>query len=1072
MPKRTDLKKILIIGSGPIVIGQACEFDYSGTQAVKALKEEGYQVVLVNSNPATIMTDPEFADRTYIEPINAAYVEEIIRVERPCAVLPTMGGQTALNTALELEERGVFKKYNCQLIGANIPSIKMAEDRELFKQAMDEIGLESARSYMAYSLEDAQKVAKDLGFPLVLRPSRTLGGTGGGIVFDAKDLDGMVKLALDASPNHEVLIEECLIGWKEVELEVMRDLKDNVVIICTIENLDPMGVHTGDSITVAPIQTLTDKEYQLLRDAAIKVMRKIGVDTGGSNVQFSLNPKNGRIVVIEMNPRVSRSSALASKATGFPIAKIAAKLAVGYTLDEIPNDITKETPACFEPSIDYVVVKMPRFNFEKFPLAKPILGTQMKSVGEVMSFGGSFREAMQKALCSMELDSYGFDRSKLTAGLNRKELLKICAQPSPNRIWQVAEALRQGISIEELFKTTGIDRWFLHEISVIISAEENLKKTDLDKLNREELRELKLNGFSDKRLADLTGIKESEVADLRTRHNLKPAYKAVDTCAAEFVANTPYLYSTYEEVSDAAPTDKKKIIILGSGPNRIGQGIEFDYCCVHAVQSLREAGFEAIMVNCNPETVSTDYDISDRLYFEPLTFESVMEIVKREKPVGVIVQFGGQTPLKLAGPLKNAGVPIIGTSVDSIDLAEDRQRFSTLIDELGLKQPQNATVRSYEEALTAARKIGYPLMIRPSFVLGGRAMRVIFSDLDLRTYLTESVDVSNDRPVLLDRYLHNAIEVDVDVVSDGEQSIVTAIMEHIERAGVHSGDSSCCLPPPTLGKAVCDEIKKQSKKLAKALNVIGLMNVQFAVSKDQEIYILEVNPRASRTVPFVSKATGVPWAKIASLVMAGKKLSELNVKEPRIDNYYAVKAVVFPFSKFPGVDTKLGPEMKSTGEVMGIFEDFPGAFAKSEYACGNELPNSGKVFISVNDPDKPELEVIARILIDNGFELVATKGTAKYLQDRNVNVSVINKVMEGSPHIVDAIISGDIKMVINTPEGVAPLLDSTSIRTSANQMRISTFTTMAAAHAAALAIKAQKEEELLCVKPIQEFYCQ
>ncbi|MBN8548889.1 MAG: carbamoyl-phosphate synthase large subunit, partial [Deltaproteobacteria bacterium] len=840
MPKRTDIKSILLIGSGPIVIGQACEFDYSGTQAIKALKEEGYKVILVNSNPATIMTDPEFADRTYIEPITADFVEEVIRVERPDAVLPTMGGQTALNIALELGERGVFEKYKCELIGANLESIKTAEDRELFRQAMDEIGLESAKSGVARSIEDAEMIAEIIGFPLILRPSRTLGGTGGGIVRDASELRKKVSHALRASPNHEVLIEESLIGWKEIELEVMRDLKDNVVIVCPIENFDPMGVHTGDSITVAPIQTLTDKEYQLLRDAAIAVMRRIGVDTGGSNVQFSLNPKNGRIVIIEMNPRVSRSSALASKATGFPIAKIAAKLAVGYTLDEIRNDITLETPACFEPSIDYVVVKIPRFNFEKFPMADPTLGTQMKSVGEVLSFGRNFREALQKAMCSMELDTAGFDRHQLIKDLGKGEIFELCKKPTPTRLWVVGEAMRAGHKAKTLAEATGIDLWFLSEIEAIIECEEALKKKSLAALSLDELRTLKRDGFSDLRIAKLLNVKEDEVRARRHTLNLRSSYKSVDTCAAEFVAHTPYLYSTYDGATEAPPTDRKKVIILGSGPNRIGQGIEFDYCCVHAVLALREDGYEAIMVNCNPETVSTDYDTSDRLYFEPLTLESVLSIVEREKPYGVIVQFGGQTPLKLAADLQRAGVPIIGTSVESIDIAEDRRRFAALVDKLGLRQPEGATASSLDEALAAAKKIGFPLMIRPSFVLGGRSMRVVHTEEELRQYMAESVGVSHQRPVLLDRYLHNAIEADVDAVSDGKDVLVAGVMEHIERAGVHSGDSSCCLPPVSLSDDTVKEMRRQAIVLAKELRVVGLMNIQFAIPRDGSIYILEV----------------------------------------------------------------------------------------------------------------------------------------------------------------------------------------------------------------------------------------
>jgi carbamoyl-phosphate synthase large subunit len=1069
MPKRTDIKSILLIGSGPIVIGQACEFDYSGTQAIKALKQEGYKVILVNSNPATIMTDPEFADRTYIEPITADFVEEIIRIERPDAVLPTMGGQTALNTALELEERGVFEKYGCQLIGAKVEAIKTAEDRDLFRKAMDEIGLDSARSVLATSIKDAEEASKVLGYPLVLRPSRTLGGTGGGIVNSPDELHRKVAIALSASPNHEVLIEESLLGWKEIELEVMRDLKDNVVIVCGIENFDPMGVHTGDSITVAPIQTLTDKEYQLLRDAAIKVMRRIGVDTGGSNVQFALNPDNGRIIVIEMNPRVSRSSALASKATGFPIAKIAAKLAVGYTLDEISNDITKETPACFEPSIDYVVVKIPRFNFEKFPMADTTLGTQMKSVGEVLSFGRTFQEALQKAMCSMEMDTYGFDRAKLTKDFGKQELLEASGVSGPHRLWLVGEALRANFSVRDLFQATAIDPWFLGQIEELIQLEEQLKGKKLASLGKDELLELKKCGFTDRRIAQLVDARESEVRDYRKNLGVRSSFKSVDTCAAEFVAHTPYLYSSYDEGSDAPPTDRRKVIILGAGPNRIGQGIEFDYCCVHAAMALKQDGFETIMVNCNPETVSTDYDTSDRLYFEPLTVESVMSIVEREKPFGVIVQFGGQTPLRLSNELAALGVPIIGTSVDSIDIAEDRERFSALVKKLGLKQPQYATARSPEQALEAARYVGFPLMIRPSFVLGGRAMRVIYTEDEVKAYMQEGVDVSHDRPVLLDRFLDAAIEVDVDAVSDGKEVLIAGVMEHIEPAGIHSGDSSCCLPPQTLSTKVVDELKRQAKILARELNVVGLMNIQFAVTQADEIYILEVNPRASRTVPFVSKATGIPWAKVASRVMAGKSLKEIGVKEVEPVGYVSVKASVFPFSKFPGVDTILGPEMKSTGEVMGIHANFGGAFAKSQFASNTNLPSGGKVFLSIRDRDKEPLPNMVRRLTELGFSVVATKGSAQFLKEHGLTVEVVNKVREGSPHIVDMLGKGEIGMVINTPEGWQPVMDSKSIRIIANEMRIPTYTTIAAGRAVAEALGMVKDRSYLQVRALQDY---
>ncbi len=1071
MPKRTDIKSILLIGSGPIVIGQACEFDYSGTQAIKALKADGYKVILVNSNPATIMTDPEFADRTYIEPITADFVEEIIRIERPDAVLPTMGGQTALNTALELEERGVFKKYGCELIGAKVDAIKTAEDRELFRTAMDEIGLESARSMIATSLGDAERAAKELGYPLVLRPSRTLGGTGGGIVYKADELHRKVSIALAASPNHEVLIEESLLGWKEMELEVMRDLKDNVVIVCGIENLDPMGVHTGDSITVAPIQTLTDKEYQLLRDAAIKVIRRIGVDTGGSNVQFAVNPKDGRIIVIEMNPRVSRSSALASKATGFPIAKIAAKLAVGYTLDEIPNDITKETPACFEPSIDYVVVKIPRFNFEKFPMADPSLGTQMKSVGEVLSFGATFKEALQKAISSMEMDTYGFDRAKLTKSMGKRELLDACGVAAPHRLWLVGEAFRAGFSVRDLFSSSKIDPWFLGEIEEIIQAEEALKGRKIADLPADELRELKSMGFSDRRLAALTGCTELMVRTRRKQLGVLPSFRKVDTCAAEFVANTPYLYSSYSGMSEAPPTARKKVIILGAGPNRIGQGIEFDYCCVHASMALKDDGFETIMVNCNPETVSTDYDTSDRLYFEPLTVESVMAIVEREQPFGVIVQFGGQTPLRISAELAALGVPVIGTSVESIDIAEDRERFSALVARLKLQQPPYATARSTEEALAAARKIGFPLMIRPSFVLGGRAMRVVYTEEEVLGYMQEGVEVSHDRPVLLDRFLDGAIEVDVDAVSDGKQVMIAGVMEHIEPAGIHSGDSSCCLPPQTLSAEVIDELKRQARLLASELSVVGLMNIQFAVANGKDAYILEVNPRASRTVPFVSKATGMPWAKVASRLMAGKSLGEVGAKEIEPRGYVSVKASVFPFSKFPGVDTVLGPEMKSTGEVMGLHANFGGAFAKSQFASNISLPTEGAVFLSIKEDDKRRLEPIARKLSKLGFSLIATKGTAQHLRDQGFEVEVVKKVREGSPHIVDRLGEGEVALVLNTPEGWSmPVMDSKSIRLVANELRIPTYTTIAAADAVAHALEMVKDRTFLEVRALQDYY--
>jgi carbamoyl-phosphate synthase large subunit len=1067
MPRRNDIKSILLIGSGPIVIGQACEFDYSGTQAIKALKEEGYRVILVNSNPATIMTDPEFADRTYIEPLTPEFVEEIIDQERPDAVITTMGGQTALNLALDLEEKGVFARYGCKLIGANVQSIKTAEDRDLFRKAMDEIGLESARSGIAHTVDEARAVAKKIGFPCVIRPSRTLGGSGGGIVDTEAEFESRVITALTASPNSEILIEESLLGWKEMELEVMRDSKDNVVIVCHIENFDPMGVHTGDSITVAPIQTLTDKEYQKLRDAAIKIMRKIGVESGGSNVQFSINPKDGRIIVIEMNPRVSRSSALASKATGFPIARIAAKLAVGYTLDEIRNDITQETPSCFEPSIDYVVVKIPRFNFEKFPGADNKLGTQMKSVGEAMAFGRNFAEALQKAMNSLELDSSGFDRAKLVAGLDKAGMIEKAKKPTPERLWVVGEALRAGATVEELYSATAIDRWFLEELRAIINLEMSITKDVLK--NQEELRYLKEQGFSDARLAKLMNVSFDDVQNARKKFSLAPVYKTVDTCAAEFVADTPYLYSSYDKESESPPTDRKKVIILGSGPNRIGQGIEFDYCCVHAVFALKEEGYEAIMVNCNPETVSTDYDISDRLYFEPLTLESVLSIVDREKPDGVIVQFGGQTPLKLAEELQQRGVPIIGTSVQSIEIAEDRELFTQLINKLGLRQPENATAVSMESAIQRANLLGYPLMIRPSFVLGGRAMRILHNEDELREYFTQGIEVSNSRPVLLDRYLSNAVEVDVDAVSDGKEVLIAGIMEHIERAGIHSGDSSCATPPPTLPSDIQEELKRQTIILAKELKVVGLMNIQFAVSNDSKIYVLEVNPRASRTVPYISKACGVPWAKVAAKLMIGRKLLDLNISLPPELPYTAVKAVVFPFHKFEGVDRLLGPEMKSTGEVMGIDASFQGAFFRAQCAANTILPRSGKVFLSLKDDDKADALILAPKLMKLGYELIATKGTAAFLTSKEVPCQVVNKVREGSPHVVDLLKSGEIAMVINTPERMGTFLDSKSIRLTAHDLKVPSFTTMAAAMAAVEAMEVIKHTKRFGVKAIQDY---
>ena len=1081
MPKRTDIKKILIIGAGPIVIGQACEFDYSGTQACKALKEEGYEVVLLNSNPATIMTDPDFADRTYVEPITPEFLEKIIEKERPDAILPTLGGQTALNTAVAVAENGVLEKYGVELIGAKLPAIKMAEDRTLFKEAMARIGLDVPRSGFAHNHAEAMEIVRQVGFPAIIRPSFTLGGTGGGIAYNMEEYERMVIAGIDASPTNEVLVEESVIGWKEYELEVMRDTRDNVVIICSIENLDPMGVHTGDSITVAPAQTLTDKEYQILRDASLKIIREIGVDTGGSNIQFSVNPKNGRLAVIEMNPRVSRSSALASKATGFPIAKIAAKLAVGYYLDEIMNDITRETPACFEPTIDYVVTKVPRFTFEKFPAADATLTTQMKSVGEVMAIGRTFKESLQKALRSLEIGSCGFesrlfDQSEETRrALTSKEqslLQEKLRTPGWERLWYLGDAFRSGMREQELYGITGIDPWFLVNIRQIIEMEEELKSARhvfekrLPEL-REVLKEAKEYGFSDRMIARLWGTTEDDIRSIRVSLNIIPVFKRVDTCAAEFVAYTPYLYSTYEEECEAEPTDRRKIIILGGGPNRIGQGIEFDYCCVHGVFALAEDGFETIMVNCNPETVSTDYDTSDRLYFEPLTYEDVLNIVEKEKPEGVIVQFGGQTPLKLAVALEKAGVPIIGTSPDSIDRAEDRERFQVMLHKLHLRQPENGTARSFEEAEKIAERIGYPVVVRPSYVLGGRAMEIVYDVDDLRRYMHTAVQASPEHPILVDKFLDAAIEIDVDALCDGREVIIGGVMEHIEEAGIHSGDSACSLPPYSISRETMEEIKRQTRLMALELGVKGLMNVQFAV-KDGEIFILEVNPRASRTVPFVSKATGRPLAKLAARVMAGKTLRELGILSEIEPKHISVKESVFPFVKFPGVDTILGPEMKSTGEVMGIDYDFARAFAKAQLGAGVRLPLSGTVFISVRDSDKKHIVSPAKKLYDSGFELVATRGTASYLQEKGIPVRVVNKVAEGRPHIVDAIKNNEISMVFNTTHGAQAVADSFSIRRNTLVSNIAYFTTTAGASAAVDGILAMLRAELE-VKPLQEY---
>ena len=1083
MPKRTDLHSILLIGSGPIVIGQACEFDYSGTQACKALKEEGYRVILVNSNPATIMTDPDFADRTYIEPLTRPVLEKIIEREHPDALLPTIGGQTGLNLAIDLAEGGILDRYGVELIGAKLPAIKKAEDRDLFKAAMERIGLDLPRSGYIHSLEEAYALRETLGLPLIIRPSRTLGGAGGGIVQTPQEFQAIVEWGLQASPTHEVLVEESIAGWKEFELEVMRDTQDNVVIICSIENFDPLGVHTGDSITVAPAQTLTDKEYQLMRDAALRIIREIGVDTGGSNIQFAVHPETGRLVVIEMNPRVSRSSALASKATGFPIAKIAAKLAVGYTLDEIPNDITRETPASFEPTIDYVVVKVPRFTFDKFPQTRDLLGPQMKSVGEAMSIGRTFKEALQKALRSLEIDSYGFESTNGSVETPLDAMRASLQTPNAQRLWYVADALRLGMGVDELYQLSKIDPWFLDNIVQIVECEKEIQQARgsgeatgsaaqpaevVAALPPGLLRRAKQMGFSDVHLGRLLGVSEGDVRAERERLDVIPVYKTVDTCAAEFVAHTPYLYSTYEGEDESQPTDRKKVIILGGGPNRIGQGIEFDYCCVHAAFALKEDGFEAIMVNCNPETVSTDYDTSDKLYFEPLTLEDVLSIVRREQPYGVIVQFGGQTPLKLAVPLEQAGVPILGTPPDAIDRAEDRERFKLLLEQLGLRQPANGTARSVEEAVTIAQDIAYPVLVRPSYVLGGRAMELVYDEASLRRYMREAVSVSAERPVLIDKFLDDATEVDVDALSDGQQVVVGGIMEHIELAGVHSGDSACSLPPRTLSAAVQAEIRRQTTLLAQELGVVGLMNIQFAV-KDQQVFLIEVNPRASRTVPFVSKSIGIPLAKIAARVMAGSTLDELGFTQEVIPDHVNVKEAVFPFIKFPGVDTILGPEMKSTGEVMGVDQSFAMAFAKAQFAAGNILPETGNAFISMRDRDKPATLPIARQLVENGFSLVATRGTCAFLQQHELPVEMVNKVLEGSPHIVDALQAGSIDLVINTTEGAQSIQDSFSIRRSALECQVPYFTTVAGAGAAVEGI-ARLKQGLLGVCPLQAYH--
>ncbi|MEV8519264.1 carbamoyl-phosphate synthase large subunit [Dyella marensis] len=1050
MPKRTDIKSVLIIGAGPIVIGQACEFDYSGAQACKALKEEGYRVILVNSNPATIMTDPETADAVYIEPINWQTVERIIAKERPDAVLPTMGGQTGLNCALDLADNGVLEKYGVELIGASREAIRMAEDRELFRIAMKDIGLECPKAEVAKTFEQALEIQTKVGFPTIIRPSFTLGGSGGGIAYNKEEFEEIAKRGLDLSPVHEILVEESVLGWKEFEMEVVRDKADNCIIVCSIENLDPMGVHTGDSITVAPAQTLTDKEYQRLRDASIAVLRKIGVDTGGSNVQFGINAEDGRVVVIEMNPRVSRSSALASKATGFPIAKIAAKLAVGYTLDELKNDITGGlTPASFEPTIDYVVTKIPRFAFEKFPSADARLTTQMKSVGEVMAMGRTFHESLQKALRGLEIGKTGLNPTGVDFSTDEglAALKRELREPRPDRVFHLGDAFRAGLSLEEVYGLSRVDPWFLAAFEDIVLTENEVQAQGISALDALRMRELKRMGFSDARIAELTDTDEAAVRHLRRTLGVRPVYKRVDSCAAEFATTTAYMYSTYEEECEANPTNRDKIMVLGGGPNRIGQGIEFDYCCVHAALALREDGFETIMVNCNPETVSTDYDTSDRLYFEPLTLEDVLEIVDLEKPKGVIVQYGGQTPLKLARALEAAGAPVIGTSPDSIDLAEDRERFQQMIEKIGLKQPPNRTARNADEALALAREIGYPLVVRPSYVLGGRAMEIVYGDADLSRYIREAVQVSNDSPVLLDRFLDHAVEVDVDIIADAEGNVlVGGIMEHIEEAGVHSGDSSCSLPPYSLSKDVQDELRRQVALMAKELKVIGLMNTQFAIQGDT-VFILEVNPRASRTVPFVSKATGVPLAKIAARAMAGRTLIAQNATREVIPSYYSVKEAIFPFLKFQNVDPILGPEMRSTGEVMGVGRSFGAAFARGHDAAGIKTPPKGKVFVSVRDADKDRLLPVAKDAVSRGFSLVATEGTAAYLAGHGVACERINKVAEGRPHIVDLIKNGEIVYIVNTTEGKQAIADSFSIRREALQHRVTYSTTVAGARA-------------------------
>lgn len=1076
MPKRTDIKSVLIIGSGPIVIGQACEFDYSGSQACKAIREEGYRVILVNSNPATIMTDPDMADRVYVEPLIPEVMEKIIAAERPDVILPTLGGQTGLNLATILAERGILEKYGVELIGADYRAIKKAEDREEFKAAIEKIGLEVPRSGLAHTMEDARTVSREIGFPLIIRPSFTLGGTGASVAYNVEEFETLALKGLESSLISEILIEESVIGWKEFELEVMRDRNDNVVIICSIENLDPMGIHTGDSITVAPAQTLTDKEYQSMRDASIRIIREIGVETGGSNIQFALDPMNGRMVVIEMNPRVSRSSALASKATGFPIAKIAAKLAVGYTLDEIPNDITKQTPASFEPTIDYCVVKIPRFTFEKFRGADETLTVAMKSVGEAMAIGRTFKEAFQKGLRSLEVGRSGLVHDKL-AGLDDREYVhQKLVVPNAERMFYVRHAMRLGMDIEEIHAITKIDRWFLKNIEELVLFEKELEKYRSDSpmfdsavnLPPDILYEAKRLGFADRQIAEITGTNEGFIRDLRIKAGITSVFKLVDTCAAEFEAYTPYFYSTYEKEDESRISDRKKIMILGGGPNRIGQGIEFDYCCVHAAFALEELGYETIMVNSNPETVSTDYDTSDKLYFEPLTLENVLDIANKEKPDGVIVQFGGQTPLNLATALKKAGVTIIGTTPESIDVAEDRDKFKKLLKKLKLTQPENGIATSFAEARKIAASIGFPVVVRPSYVLGGRAMEIVYNDEDLASFMVKAVEASPEKPILVDKFLEEAIEIDVDAVSDGKQCVVAGIMEHIEEAGIHSGDSASALPPYSLNDDVIERIRDYTYRLAEGLNVIGLMNIQYAV-KDDMIYVLEVNPRASRTVPFVSKATGVQWAKVAAKLMAGKTLVELGIEKEIIPGHVAVKESVFPFNKFAGVDTILGPEMKSTGEVMGIDSNFGSAFLKSQLAAGQDLPSQGTVFLSVKNKDKRNIVFIAKKLSDLGFDICATKGTGKVLVNNGLTVKFVNKVSEGRPHVVDMIKNGTIQFIINTPSGRNPKMDEVAIRSGAVRHKIPYTTTLSGAQAVVNAIEVMKNGTLQ-VRALQDYY--